>query len=419
MRILTFTTLFPNSNDESFGVFIYQRMAHVASRPGNHVTVIAPVPYFPRWLKSRRWNAISGIPQVEQIGELTVHHPRYFLLPKVSMYLHGLLIFLGAFFTARRLHRQIFFDCIDAHYVYPDCLAAVLIGKLLKVPVLASARGTDINLFPKFRFLRSMIRWTLRNTDGNIGVCKALADEMITVGAPRDRVSVIGNGVDPQRFQPVDRAQARRQLNIDPQAQVVVAVGALIPRKGYHFLIPAIPAILKLNPRLLVYIVGKGDTRQLKELAVEHGVEDRVIFVGSRPNEELKYWYSAADISCLVSSREGWPNVVLESLACGTPVVATGLWGVPEILVSPELGLMVQQDVISIAAGINRALQQEWNRDKIVQYARTRTWDVVAEEVEEYLTRITGKTRKDTAVEVSAGAPSASGEEDAVKTISS
>src|SRR5690242_4966278 len=244
MRILTFTTLFPNSTDENFGVFIYQRMAHVASRPGNQVTVVAPVPYFPRWLKSRRWNTISGIPQVEQIGGLTVHHPRYFLLPKVSMYLHGLLIFLGAFLTVRRLHRQLRFDCIDSHYVYPDCFAAVLIGKLLGLPVVASARGTDINLFPKFRFLRPMICWTLRNTAGNIGVCKALADEMVALGAPHDRVAVIGNGVDPQRFQPVGRVQARRQLNIDPQAQVVVAVGALIPRKGYHFLIPAIPAVL-------------------------------------------------------------------------------------------------------------------------------------------------------------------------------
>lgn len=419
MRILTFTTLFPNSADESFGVFIYQRMAHVASRPGNHVTVVAPVPYVPRWLKSTRWNAISAIPEVEHIGELTVYHPRYFLLPKISMYLHGLLIFLGAFLTVKRLHRQMQFDCIDAHYIYPDCFAGVLTGKLLGVPVVASARGTDINLFPSFRFLRPMIRWTLRNTAGNIGVCKALADEMVAVGAPDDRVAVIGNGVDPQRFQPVDRALARRQLNINQRARVLVAIGALIPRKGYHFLIPAIPAVLKTNPRLLVYIVGKGDTRQLRQLALECGVEDRVIFAGSRPNEELKYWYSAADISCLVSSREGWPNVVLESLACGTPVVATGLWGVPEILVSPELGLMVQQDVNSIAAGLDSALRTSWNRDEIVRYARTRTWDVVAQEVEEYLTTITGKLRKDATTEVSAGGPPASSPEDAVKSVSS
>lgn len=164
MQILTFTSLFPNSSDKTLGVFIYQRMAHVNRRPGNRVTVVAPVPYFPSWLKSSRWSGMSGIPRMEQIGELTVFHPRYLLLPKISMYFHGLLMFLGSFLLVRKLHQQTRFDCIDGHYIYPDCFAAILMGKLLGVPVVASARGTDINLFPSFRLLRPMIRWTVKNT---------------------------------------------------------------------------------------------------------------------------------------------------------------------------------------------------------------------------------------------------------------
>ncbi len=417
MHILTFTTLFPNSTDESFGVFIYQRMAHVARRPGNQVTVVAPVPYFPRWIRSERWSAISRLPEVEQIGELTVHHPRYLLIPKLSMYVHGLLIFLGAFLTVRKLQRQNKFDCIDAHYIYPDCFAAVLMGKLLKLPVAASARGTDINLFPSYRFLRPMIRWTLKSTAGNIGVCRALSDEMVALGAPADRVTVIGNGVDPERFRPVDRVQARNELKIALDAEVVVAVGALIPRKGYHFLIPAVAEVAKRHPRLLLYIVGKGDTRELKELTRAHSVEDRVTFAGSRPNEELKFWYSAADISCLVSSREGWPNVVLESLACGTAVVATGLWGVPEILVSPKLGLMVKQEVASIAEGIAAALEKDWDREEIIRYARTRTWSTVANEVEQYLLKISGKNSSSDEGKMSAPDLSTRAEEEVMKTL--
>src|SRR6476646_10621347 len=135
MQILTFTSLFPNAADKTFGVFIYQRMAHVDKRAGNKVHVVAPVPYVPGWLKQTRWGTMARIPKVEQIGELTVYHPRYL-----------------------QLHKQIHFDCIDAHYVYPDCFAAVMIGRRLGLPVVASARGTDINLFPSFRLVRPMIR---------------------------------------------------------------------------------------------------------------------------------------------------------------------------------------------------------------------------------------------------------------------
>jgi glycosyltransferase involved in cell wall biosynthesis len=389
MQILTYTSLFPNAADKTFGVFIYQRMAHVNKRSGSTVHVVAPIPYLPSWLKSSRWGAMARIPRVEQIGELTVYHPRYLLLPKVSMAVHGILMFLGSFLLVRRLHKQIGFNCIDAHYVYPDCFAAVLIGKRLGLPVVASARGTDINLFPSFRLVRPMIRWTLKNTTGNIAVCRALGDEMISLGAAKERVTVIGNGVDLDRFQPVNQSEARQKLNIPADAQVIVSVGALIPRKGFQFLIPAVAKIAARYPKLKAYIVGKGDPGELKELARKHNVDDRIFLVGSRANEELKDWYSAADLSCLVSSREGWPNVVLESLACGTPVLATGLWGVPEILVSPELGIMVVQEIDAIAAGLDEALSRTWNRAAILRYARTRTWDVVAEEVDQYLTEVT------------------------------
>ena len=392
MQILTFTSLFPNAADKTFGVFIYQRMAHVDKRAGNKVHVVAPVPYVPGWLKQTRWGTMARIPKVEQIGGLTVYHPRYLLLPKISMAIHGLLIFLGSFRLVRKLHKQIHFDCIDAHYVYPDCFAAVLIGRRLGLPVVASARGTDINLFPSFRLVRPMIRWTLRHTAGNIAVCRALGDEMIALGAAKDHVAVIGNGVDLERFQPVDQSEARKKLGIPLDAQVVVSVGALIPRKGFQFLIPAVARIAERYPALKVYIVGKGDPTELKELCRTHKVEDRVFLVGSRANEELKFWYSAADLSCLVSSREGWPNVVLESLACGTPVLATGLWGVPEILVSPELGIMVTQEIESIADGLGKSLSRAWDREAILRYARTRTWDVVAQEVDDFLKQISHST---------------------------
>jgi teichuronic acid biosynthesis glycosyltransferase TuaC len=386
LRILTYTSLFPNEAQPVLGVFIYQRMAHVAAR-GNEVVVVAPIPYIPRWMpRSQRWDVYKNIPREERIERLRVYHPRYLLLPGISMPLHGLLMFVGTFFCVRRLHRHCQFQGIDAHYVYPDGFAAALIGKLLGLPVVVSARGTDMNLFPSFRMIRPLIRWTLENVAGSIAVCTALKTSMVEVGLPAEKVQVIGNGVDPARFQAIDQSEARRAVGVPESKLMLVAVGSLIPRKGYQFLLPAIAKITGEFPEVVLYIVGEGEARKKLEAQSETlGIRNRVVLVGNRPNEELKNWYSAAQVSCLVSSREGWPNVLLESMACGTPVVATGGWGVPEIITSVELGIIVDQNVESIAAGLRTALRRKWNPEILIRHSQGRNWDVVASEVEEYL----------------------------------
>jgi teichuronic acid biosynthesis glycosyltransferase TuaC len=400
MRILTFTSLFPNAGQPLLGVFVQQRMSHFAKRPGNSVTVVAPVPYFPSWLPSARWKKFARVPGQEIIGGLKVHHPRYLMLPGVSMPLQGYSMFSASLSLVRRLHKETPFDCIDAHYVYPDGFAGVMLGKRLGIPVIVSARGTDMNLFPSFALIRPMIRWTLENAAGTIGVCETLKDEMIALGAAENRSTAIGNGIDLERFTPVDRQGARHRLGIPADSKVIVSVGALIPRKGYHLLIPAFAGLTQRNPNLWLYIVGEGESRgQLENLARENGVQDRVALVGSKPNDELRYWFSAADVSCLASSREGWANVLLESLACGTPVVATRVWGAPEVISSPQLGILVDQTVESIGEGLEVALRTQWDPGILIRYASSRTWDVVAEEVQKFLTaRLAGERRVATEV---------------------
>jgi teichuronic acid biosynthesis glycosyltransferase TuaC len=386
MRILTFTSLFPNSVQPWHGSFVYQRAAYLARRPENSVTVVAPVPYAPSWISTPRWRAVSSIPASEKFGELNVYHPRYFLLPKISMPLHGLSMFAGSLTLVRQLHEKMRFDCIDAHYVYPDGFAAVRLGKSLGIPVIVSARGTDISLFPSFRLIRPMIQWTLRNAAGVLGVCEALKQSMLELGASAEKTGAIGNGVDVERFMSLERSEARRKLGIPLDAEIAVAVGNLVPVKGYQFLIRVIAQLIPQHPKIRLYIVGEGYFRaRLEALARQENVQNRVIFVGRKPNEELRYWYSAADVSCLASSREGWANVLLESLACGTPVVATRVWGAPEVITSPELGVLVDQSVNSIAAGLDLALRKSWDREGLTRYAASRTWDVVAGEVEDFL----------------------------------
>lgn len=383
MRILTFTELFPTSADPTHAIFIFQRSLHLAKRPGNEVVVVSPVPYFPRWLKIHRWRMARELPSQEELRGLVVHHPRYFLIPKISMAFHALSMFLGSLRCVKRLNRQERLDCIDAHFVYPDGLAAVLLGKMTGLPVTVSARGTDINVYPSFRLIRPMIRWTLSHADSLIAVSRALKDRMVTLGADPKKIRVIPNGVDTERFRPTNKNQAKERLNLPLEIPLVVSVGALIPSKGHRILIRAFAQISRRHPSLRLYVLGEGPLRsELESLIRELGMQDRIELLGKRSNEELPQWFSAAEVSCLTSEREGWPNVVTESLACGTPVIATRVGGIPEILHSRERGIMVDQTAESIAEGLEQALHKNWDREGIARETRARSWATVAEEVE-------------------------------------
>jgi len=305
------------------------------------------------------------------------------------MPLHAQLMYLGSIGVARRLHREQPFDLVDAHFVYPDGTAALLVGRALGIPVVVSARGSDIHLFPKFRLIRPQIRNTLRRSAGRIAVCEALKTEMRNVAEQSCDIRVIGNGVDPRRFFPLPKQQARQILKIPENSRVIVSVAALIPVKGHELLIHAFRRSLDASANLRLYLIGDGTSRpRLERLVRSLGLGDRVEFVGSCPNERLREWYSAADLSCVTSAREGWPNVVLESLACGTPVVATRVWGTPEILRSPDLGILVDQTPDGVATGLQDALARRWHANRLVRYAGSRDWSVVAQELEDYFREI-------------------------------
>jgi len=389
LRVLTFTSLFPNAAQPNLGVFIYQRLAAFAARPGNSLEVIAPLPWTPGWLSGARRSIYRNIPDVEMIGNIPVHHPRYALLPKVSMPWHAWLMYRGSIALAKRLHGERPFDCVDSHFVYPDGKAALLVGATLRIPTIVSARGSDINFFPSFALIRPQIRNTLLHAAGRIAVSEALKAAMLDVAGAACDIRVIGNGVDPARFFPIDRTEARLHLRLPETARIIICVAALQPVKGHERLFQAMRRLTKVFSGTHLYLVGDGPLRgELEKHAQSLGLGSQIRFVGACPNAQLRYWYSAANISCLTSSREGWPNVVLESLACGTPVVATRVWGTPEILTSPDLGLLVEQDADSIAAGLEQALGKAWDRERLVTHARSRDWSVVGQEVEAYFLEV-------------------------------
>ena len=338
--------------------------------------VVAPVPWFP--FTGKRWGdygKFAATPRVEHRNGVEVHHPRYFLPPRVGMNIAPHTLAMAALPVVRRLIRQGFdFDLIDAHYYYPDGVAAGIIAKKLGKPFVVTARGTDLNLIPQYPRPRRLIVDTAAAASASIGVCKALMDSLAELGADPDKLKVFRNGVDLERFIPEPRDAARRRLNLPVERRQLLSVGHLIERKGHHIAIEALPL---LPPETDLNIVGTGaEQPALQALAEKLGVASRVRFVGMVPQTELKWWYSAANITLLCSSREGWANVLLESMACGTPVVATNIWGTPEVVSTPDAGVLMRtRDAAALAESVTGLFATYPLRDNVRRHAEGFSWE--------------------------------------------
>jgi len=383
MHILTFTSLFPNGQNPDFGVFVKNRLRAIGRLPDVQCKVVAPVPYFPPLKVSAKWYAFSQIPRYEVIDAIEIHHPRYLVTPKVGMTCYGLSMFWGSLRTVKKLHVRFRIDVIDAHFVFPDGFAAILLGRALNKPVVVSARGSDITLGLRLPLVNRLIGWTLQRADRVIAVSASLRDLMVDHGTDSRKITVIPNGVDGQLFYPLDRDVARRALGLPADARIVLTVCSLVELKGVNLLIEA-AALLRARHAgpFLIVVVGAGPERErLHRQIAQAGLSDTVQLVGAVPNRALVTWYNAADLFFLGSSREGWPNVVCEALACGTPVVATKVSGIPEIVDHDGLGLLVERTPEAFAEGIMTAMQKHWDREFILERGRRRNWEEVAREV--------------------------------------
>jgi teichuronic acid biosynthesis glycosyltransferase TuaC len=378
IRIGTFTTLFPNARQPTHGVFVENRLRHLVATGRVTSRVMAPVPWFPRMLRALApsYAKFIDVPRVENRYGIAVSHPRYPVLPRLGMSLAPALLLARCLPALRRLQTEGGdFDLIDAHYFYPEGVAAILLGKALSKPVVITARGTDVNLIPGYRLPRWMIQYAAREAAGIVAVSHALKRELVALGVPGDRIRVLRNGVDLDMFCPRERSMARARLSA--RGPTLLSVGHLIDRKGHDLVIGALPSL----PGYCLIVAGDGPERSaLERLAARLEVADRVRFLGSIPHERLADVYAAADALILASSREGWPNVLLEAMACGTPVVASNIWGNPEVVTAPEAGvLMSERTENGIAAAVRLLFERLPDRAATRRYAEQFSWDATTE----------------------------------------
>jgi teichuronic acid biosynthesis glycosyltransferase TuaC len=371
INIITTTTLFPNAVQASHGIFVETRLRRLLADGRIRARVLAPVPWVPWGMPKAEWAKLRRIPDQEKRNAITTDHPRYLVVPKIGMNLTPYTLYAA---LKKRFERLIAagekFDVVDAHYFYPDGVAAVWLGNAFNIPVVITARGTDINLIPEYPTPRRLILEAARDAGALITVCQALKDRLVELGVPSSKVTVLRNGVDLQVFQMQDRASLRKKWDLN--GLVLVSVGLLIERKGHDLAIAAMPQV----PDATLLIVGSGPERgSLERLAERLGVKDRVRFLGVLDQQTLREIYNCADALILASSREGWANVLLESMACGTPVLASAVWGTPEVVAAPEAGLLLKnRDAASIVGAIAQLRSALPNRTATRRYAEQFDW---------------------------------------------
>src|SRR5262245_33211272 len=373
MKLLTFATLYPSAARPGHGIFVETRLRHLLASGAVQSVVVGPVPWFPVPSEGfGRYGILARTPRRETLHGIDVRHPRFPLVPRVGM---STAPFLLAAASARAL-REVRegghdFEVIDAHYFYPAGVAAALLGRRFGRPVVITARGSDINLIARHAIPRRLIVWAARRAAAVVTVSHALKGATERLGVDPQSISVLRNGVDAHAFRPLDRDAERSRLGVP--GRLLLSVGNLVELKGNDLVSQSLSAL----PDTILCLVGEGPDRgRLEALVRGMAVGDRVRFLGQLPQSELPRYYSAADALVLASSREGWPNVLLEAMACGTPVVASRVGGTPEIVTSAAAGvLFAPRSVEASGAAIRALFGNPPARDETRRHAEGFTWD--------------------------------------------
>ena len=379
-RLVVYANLFPHGGQPSAGLFIRERMFRVARELP--VVVVSPVPWFPLQGLIRYWRPHfrRPAPRHEVQEGIEIYCPRFFSVPGLFKRLDGLFMALGSLPLMRRLHRRVGVDLIDAHFAYPDGYAASLLGRWLGVPFTITLRGTEIPMAKDAAKRRLMMR-AIAGAAQVFSVSDSLKKHVVKLGANPEKIVVVGNGVDADKFSPMDKSAARASLGLSADAKVLISVGGLVERKGFHRVIECLPDLRKRFPELIYLVVGgpsrEGDwSERLRAMTSELGLDECVRFLGVLPADELKLPLSAADVFVLATRNEGWANVILESMACGLPVVTTDVGGNREVVSSDALGRIVPfGDRQRLLSALAQALETHWDRGAIIKYARRNGWD--------------------------------------------
>jgi teichuronic acid biosynthesis glycosyltransferase TuaC len=391
LRVLTVTRVFPNSVEPLSCAFARQQLAALGRRC--NVEVLATIPYLAgsSLLGDRtRPGRLSRVPEREEIDGISVIHPRVPYLPGVAslpalapmnapLYLAGLLPHLPS------LRGR--FDVVLGTFLYPDACAAAALARMLGLPYVIRTHGTDVNVVGAWPSVQPIIAPVLRGAAWSIGVSGPMVETLIRLGAPQDRAVMLANGVDRDLFHPRDQIATRRELGLPEEGQIVTYVGRLEKEKGLRELCTAFEQIQGSRDRkapMHLVLVGEGSLAPELAAAAERlnaAGAGKLILAGGKPLIEVARYLGASDLLTLPSYNEGTPNVVLEALATGLPVVATNVGGIPEVISDRQTGILLPpRDAAKLAEGLLEGLARDWDHELVLESAPP-SWEENAAEL--------------------------------------
>lgn len=396
LRILSLCCLYPNPVAPGQGLFVQRRLQSLAELA--EVKIVAPLAFIQ--YGNPKGHRISNrmCPRFRRDGCIFVLHPRWFY-PPLSGIFTPFWLAIQLFFPLRKLRREFSFEVIDTHFGFPEGIAGLLLSLAFDVPFTMTFRGNE----PKHSrgwLARSCMRTAVRKASKVFTVSERLRQFAIGLGAEPAKVVSIANGIEGTVFFPRDRAACRIKHHLDPNRRVILSAGALVERKGHHRVIQAFKDVLaETGSAQLVIAGGRGPEGEyeitLRKLVSELGLRQTVHFAGAVSPQDMAELMCAADVLCLASTNEGWPNVVHEALACGTPVVATDVGAVPEMLDGGRYGLIIPVGSQSaLQNAIAEALRRDWDRSAISAWGRARGWREVALEVFQHMQTVAPETNK-------------------------
>lgn len=380
-RLLSLSTLYPAPSRPGFGRFVQTQMETLARRGDWQVTVINPIG-LPPLLRLARYAPLRAIPAIETGGAVTVHHPRFALIPGLSGRINPALIAAAVLPLARRLHAEQPFDLVDAQFFYPDGPAAARIAQALGLPLAIKARGSDVHYWGGVPAALRQMRRAAGQAGAILAVSAALARDMAALGLPQARIAVHYTGLDHARFQLRPRDEARAALDallpglVPAGMRPVACVGALIAVKGQAL---AIDALAHAPADVVLVLVGAGaDEPALRRQAEARGLGARVRFAGNLGHDALPLLLAASHAMVLPSEREGLANAWIEALACGAPLVIPDVGGAREVVDRAAAGRIAARDPAAIGAALNAVLAADYPPADVAAAAARFSWQANA-----------------------------------------
>lgn len=380
MRILTLTNLYPTPFNPTRATFNRQKIRLLATQ--HPVAVIAPILWTEEW--AARWKGAGSLPRGRRVtcDGIAVDHPRYVYSPKVLRGWYGHCFRESVRPAFRRALADFRPDLVFAPWAYPDGWAAVQLGHRAGLPVVIKVHGSDILQLSRHpRRSRGTIE-ALRQADGVIAVSHDLKERVVAMGADGARVRVLYDGIDSELFHPgpQDAARIRLARDFDMRGPVVLYIGNLLPVKGLEVLIDAFAKLAGQGVDFTGLLIGQGPLRaRLEAQIARRGLRGRVELLGPRPHDQLPDWYRAADFFVLPSYSEGVPVVLLEAIACGTPIVASRVGGIPEIAHLGDSRLVPAGDTAALAEAIRAGIADYAATPRHVSHAIRSHADAVSE----------------------------------------